>query len=231
MSLTSGRGPLSRQPAGRLDPPVPVPVTYVEWFPRRVRGLVDGRAVVDSEGVVFVHRSGEAPMWAFPAADVTGDVPTEPEPAAEGFVRVPWGAVDAWFEEDQQVVDHPRNPYHRVDCVPTSRHLRVEVAGRTLVDTSRTIGVYETSLPARLYVARDDVDMGLLVPSTTTSYCPYKGWASYWTAVVDGTTVVDVAWSYDDPLPECLPIAGMLSFYDHRATVVHDLPQGPHDLP
>lgn len=228
MSLTTGRGPHAPQPAGRFNPPVPSGVVYVEPFRRRVLGIDRGRTVVDSERVVLVHRPGSPPTYAFPAGDVdaAAGVTVGPEPEAPGYVRVPWDAVEAWYEEEERVSGHPRNPYHRVDCVRTSRRLRVEVAGAVLVDTADTMGVYETALEPRLYVARDAVRMDLLVPSPTTTYCPYKGTASYWSAVVEPSAapVEDVAWSYDDPLPECSPIATMLCFDDARATVVHDLP-------
>jgi uncharacterized protein (DUF427 family) len=223
MGLTTGRGPLGPRPAGRFSPPVPAGVVYVEPFRRRVLGIDRGRTVVDSERVLLVHRPGEPPTYAFPADDVDGAA-TVPEPEAPGHVRVPWDGVEAWYEEDEPVSGHPRSPYHRVDCVRTSRRLRVEVAGATLVDTTDTLGVYETALEPRLYVPREAVRLDLLVASPTTTFCPYKGTASYWSAVVGDTVVEDVAWSYEDPLPECLPIAGMLAFYETRATVVHDLP-------
>jgi uncharacterized protein (DUF427 family) len=223
MSLTSGRGPLSRNPAGRFSAPVPEGVVYVEPFPRRVRAVDGGHTVVDSDRVLLVHRPGEPPTYAFPAVDVWG-VATEPETEAPGYVRVPWQAVDAWYEEDERMLGHPRNPYHRVDCVRTSRRLHVEVAGVTLVDTAETIGVYETALEPRLYVPRESVRMDLLIASTTTTYCPYKGTAWYWTAVVGDDVVEDVAWSYEDPVPESLPIRQLLSFDGARANVVHDLP-------
>jgi uncharacterized protein (DUF427 family) len=236
--LTTGRGPLSRDPAGRFDQPVPDGVVYVEPFPRRVRAMVGERVVVDSERVLLVHRPGAPPTYAFPAEDVDlgtdgidgtdgagkGDHVPTPEPAAPGHVHVPWRAADAWYEEDERVHGHPRNPYHRVDCVRTSRRLRVEVAGTVLVDTTETTGVYETALAPRLYVRPDLVRRDLLVASTTTTYCPYKGTAWYWSAVVGDVVVEDVAWSYEDPLPESLPLARMLSFDDTRVTVVHDLP-------
>jgi uncharacterized protein (DUF427 family) len=177
--------------------------------------------VVDSDRVLLVHRPGEPPAYAFPAADVDG-APTVPEAEAAGYVRVPWTAVEAWYEEDEQVSGHPRNPYHRVDCVRTSRRLHVEVAGVTLVDTTETLGVYETALPPRLYVARDAVRMDLLVPSSSTTYCPYKGTASYWSAAAGDVVVEDVAWSYEDPLPESLPLGGLLSFDGARAVVRGD---------
>jgi uncharacterized protein (DUF427 family) len=198
-------------------------VVYVEPFRRRVRGVVGGETVVDSERVLLVHRAGEPPFYVFPADDVH-DVAFDTEPEAPGNVRVAWDAVDAWYEEDEQVFLHPRNPYHRIDCVRTSRHLHVEVAGEVLVDTTGTIVLYETALEPRLYVGRDDVRMDLLVPSSTTTYCPYKGTASHWSAVIGDTVVEDVAWSYEDPLPESSAIRGLLSFYDTKATVVHDVP-------
>lgn len=223
VSLTTGRGPLSSSPAGRFTSPVPTGVAYVEPWRRRVRGLVGGRTVIDTERALLVHRQGQSPSWAFPAEDVK-DVASEPEPDAPGYVRVDWRLVDEWYEEDDRALGHPRNPYHRVDILQSSRHLRVGVAGEVLVDTTDTVALYETSLDPKLYVARGHVRMDLLVPSTTTTYCPYKGTASHFTAVVGGTVVEDVAWSYEDPLPESLPIKGMLSFYDTRTTLEHDLP-------
>jgi uncharacterized protein (DUF427 family) len=224
VSLTAGGGPLSGAPRGTLVPPMPEGATYVEPFARRVRGLDGDRVLVDSERAVLVHRPGTWPVCAFPADDVRGLAdaavrPVEPTEAAPGYVIVDWNAVPTWFEEDQPMRGHPRNPYHRVDCVRSRRRVRVEVAGEVIVDTDQVMLVDETGHEPRYYVPRDAVRTELIEPSDTTTYCPYKGDASYWTAVVDGERVVDVAWSYDDPLPECIPIAGMLCFYDERAAV------------
>jgi uncharacterized protein (DUF427 family) len=223
MSLTTGRGPLTANPAGCFSSPLPGPLVYVEPFRRRVRGREAGRILIDSERVLLVHRRGQPPTYAFPADDVL-ESGAEPEPAAPGYVRVAWDAVEEWYEEEERMLGHPRNPYHRVDCLRSSRRLRVKVAGAALVDTAETVGLYETALEPRLYVRREHVRTDLLRRSTTTSYCPYKGTASYWTAVVGDVVIEDVAWSYDDPLPECIPIAGLLSFDDARAAVTHDLP-------
>ena len=224
MSLTTGRGPLSPDRAGRFSVPVPAGATYVEPFRRRVRGIAEGRTVVDSERALLVHRPGAPPTYAFPVVDVDG-APAEPEPEAPGHLRVPWDAVDAWYEEEERVLGHPRNPYHRVDCLQTRRRLRVEVDGVVLVDTTETVGVYETALDPRLYVRREQVRTPLL-PSSTTTHCPYKGVASYWTAHVGDTVVSDVAWSYDDPVPECLPLSALVAFDPARARVSSDLPAG-----
>jgi uncharacterized protein (DUF427 family) len=211
VSLTTGKGPLSASPAGRFSAPIPPGVIYIEPFQRRVRGFVGGECVLDSERVLLVHRPGQSPTYAFPPDDVRVD--STPEPDAEGHVRVAWDAVEEWFEEEERAIGHPRNPYHRIDCIRTSRRLHIEIAGTVLVDTTDTMGLYETSLAPKLYVAPERVRTDLLVPSTTTTYCPYKGTASHWNAVIDGEVVPDVAWSYEDPLPESLPIKGMLSFY------------------
>lgn len=223
MSLTAGRGPLSVDPAGRFAPPIPEDVVYIEPHPRRIRATQHGRTVIDTEQALLVHRRNHPLSYAFPA-DVIAGLPTEPEPQAPGFVHVPWDAVDAWFEEGRKLVHYPPNPYHRVDCRPTDRRLRVSINDTRLVDTDDTVIVFETALEPRLYVHPQHVRTELLSESETTSYCNYKGYATYWSAVVDGNVVEDVAWSYDRPYPESQPIATFLSFDTARADVVAALP-------
>ena len=225
MSLVAGRGPLSSDPAGRFSPPLPADVVFIEPHPRRVQAFRDGRLVIDTEGALLVHRRGHPLSYVF-RADEVGDLPTEPEPEAPGFVHVPWDAVDTWLEEGRELVHYPPNPYHRVDCRPTERRLRVSVAGTVLVDTEDTVILFETSLEPRLYVDPVHVRTDLLRRSDTLSYCNYKGFATYWSADVDGHLVDDIAWSYADPPPESLPIKGFLSFDLARVDVVAELPRG-----
>jgi uncharacterized protein (DUF427 family) len=223
MSMVTGRGPLSSAPAGWFTPTVPAGTVYVEPHPRRVRAVKDGRAVIDTERALLVHRPDRPLSLAFPADEV-GDLPSEPVAEAPGFVHVPWDAVDSWTEEGRTLVHYPPNPYHRVDCRPTKRRLRVDVAGTTLVDTDDTVIVFETALEPRLYVDPAYVRTDLLRQTNTSTYCNYKGPATYWSAVVGGTEIVDVAWSYLDPPPESLPIKGFFSFDAARAAVVAELP-------
>jgi len=223
MSLVAGRGPFGQDPAGWFSPPVPSQPVYVEPHPRRIQALVNGQPVIDTERALMVHRLGHPLSYAFRADEVDG-LPSEPVPEAPGFVRVPWDAVDAWIEEGRQLVHYPPNPYHRVDCRPTARGLRVSVHGVILVDTTDTVIVFETSLDPRLYVAPELVRMDLLRRSDTSSYCNYKGTATYWTAVVGDTVVEDVAWSYPEPLPETTQIEGFLSFDATRCDVIAELP-------
>lgn len=225
MSLVAGHGPLGRTPAGTFTPAVPADVVYVEPHPRRVQALLGGRPVIDTEDALMVHRPGHPLSYAFPARAV-GALPREPVPEAPGYVHVAWDSVDTWLEEGRELVHYPPNPYHRLDCRPTSRRLHVSIAERTLADTSDTVIVFETALPARLYVAPARVDTTLLRRSATTSYCNYKGWATYWSAIVGDTVVEDVAWSYEDPPAEARPITSHFSFDETRVDVVAQLPGG-----
>jgi uncharacterized protein (DUF427 family) len=202
---------------------MPDDVAYIEPFRRRVRATKDGRTVIDSERVLLVHRRGRPPIYAFPLGDVEGP-PTEPEPDATGYVTVPWDAVDSWFEEDEQVFGHPRNPYHRVDCLQSRRQLHVVAGDTTLVNTDKTMAVYETALDPRLYVDPQFVRMDLLTMSALHTYCPYKGTATYWTAHVGDEALEDIAWSSEDPLPESVPLGHFLSFDETRVVVRHNLP-------
>jgi uncharacterized protein (DUF427 family) len=217
MSLVTGSGPLSRDRAGQLIPQVTDDagdIVYIEPHSRRVQAVRGGHIVIDTERALMVHRRGHPLSYAFAVDDV-------------GFVVVPWSAVDAWMEEGRQLVHYPPNPYHRVDCRPTQRGLRVDAAGTTLVDTIETVILFETALQPRLYVRPELVRTDLLAPSHTTSYCNYKGWTTYWNYVGGGadTVIDDVAWSYDDPLPESMPIKGLLSFDAAKVDVLAELPE------
>jgi len=223
MTLVAGRGPLSSDPAGRFSAALPADVVYVEPHPRRVQAYRDGRLVIDTERALLVHRRGHPLSYVFPV-DEAAALPTEPEPEAPGFVHVPWDAVDTWLEEGRRLVHYPPNPYHRVDCRPTKRRLRVSVAGATLVDTDDTVILFETALEPRLYVDPAHVRTDALRRSATSSYCNYKGFATYWSAAAGNAIIEDVAWSYQDPPPESLPIKGFLSFDATRVDVVAELP-------
>lgn len=223
MTLVAGRGPLSSDPAGWFSPSLPADVTYVEPHPRRVQAFRGEHAVIDTERALLVHRRNRPLSYAFPAEEVR-DLPSQPVPEAPGFVHVPWDAVDTWVEEGRTLVHYPPNPYHRIDCRPTARRLRVQVAGTTLVDTDDTLIVFETALEPLLYVDPSRVRTDLLRRTDTSTYCNYKGVATYWSAAIGDTVVDDVAWSYPDPPPESLPIKGFLSFDATRADVLAELP-------
>jgi uncharacterized protein (DUF427 family) len=138
-------------------------------------------------------------------------------------VRFEWEALDAWYEEDEQVFVHPRNPYVRVDALRSSRRVRVQLDGVVLAETTSPVLVFETGLPTRYYIPRTDVRFEHVVPTDTVTECPYKGRTSgYWSVRASGTTHADLAWCYDFPTRQLLPIAGMLAFYNEKIDHVVD---------
>jgi uncharacterized protein (DUF427 family) len=140
-----------------------------------------------------------------------------------GLVRFDWAALDAWYEEDEQIFVHPRCPYSRVDAVRSTRSVRVELAGVLLAESSSPVLVFETGLPTRYYLNRTEVDFGRLVPSDTETGCPYKGTTSgYWSARLAGRLYPDVAWCYDFPSWQLLPIAGLICFYNEKVDLTVD---------
>ncbi len=145
-----------------------------------------------------------------------------PIEAIRDHIRFDWDAMDAWFEEDEEVYTHPRSPYTRVDILPTSRQVRVEVNGIVLAESPRGLALFETGLPTRWYVPKVDVRMDLLVPTDETSHCPYKGQAEYFSARTGATIAENVAWSYPTPLPESVRVAGYVAFYDEHVDTFID---------
>ncbi|WP_214412213.1 DUF427 domain-containing protein [Sphaerisporangium fuscum] len=149
------------------------------------------------------------------AATVYTDSPIE---ELKGRVRFEWGAMDAWFEEDEEVFVHARDPYTRVDILASSRHVRVEVDGVTVADSRSPRILFETGLPPRYYLPKTDVRLDLLRRTDTVTHCPYKGSAEYW-SVGDHE---DIVWSYRTPLPESQKIAGLVSFYNEKVDIYVD---------
>ena len=134
------------------------------------------------------------------------------------YVAFHWGLMDAWFEEDEEVFIHPRDPYHRIDVLQSSRKVEVTLNGRVLAGSLRPRILFETSLPPRYYMSREDVRLELLQASATRTGCAYKGFTTqYW--AFDGR---DVAWSYESPSAEVGKIAGMIAFFNERVDLVID---------
>ena len=147
----------------------------------------------------------------------TGDVLAE---LAE-TVRFDWKALDAWFEEDEEIFVHPRNPYARVDALRSTRTVRIELDGVVLAESSSPVMVFETGLPTRYYLNRTEVNFDHLLPTETVTQCPYKGRTSgSWSVRVGGTTYPDLAWAYDFPTRQLTPIAGMIAFYNEKVDVI-----------
>jgi uncharacterized protein (DUF427 family) len=154
-------------------------------------------------------RAAENGAWSYP------DPP--PECAAiKGYVAFEWKKMDQWYEEDEEIFVHPRDPYKRVDVLRSSRHVRVLVAGETVAESSRPWLLFETGHPTRYYLPREDVRMERLEPSATASRCPYKGIAAYWSVRIRDSLFPDLVWSYQEPIPECPKIKGLFAFFQER---------------
>lgn len=198
---------------------------YPQWYIPLAH--VDGELVPTGE-VSATDDRGEAMTVDLVLADGTRVAaagwthPDSPVAELRDRVRFRWEAMEQWFEEEVEVFVHPRSPYTRVDVLPSSRHIVIEIGGTVIADSSRSSILYETGLPARYYLPADDVRTDLLVPTNTSSACPYKGVARYWSAVIDGTTSTDVAWGYDAPLPESRDVEGLICFYNERVDAIID---------
>jgi uncharacterized protein (DUF427 family) len=140
----------------------------------------------------------------------------------EGYYAFVWKTMDHWFEEDEEVWVHARDPYTRIDILPSSRRVRVEIDGETVADSTHASFLFETGLPTRYYLPKTDVRMDLLTTSDNQTACPYKGTARYWSVDVGGKTHEDVVWGYDIPLPESQKIAGMVAFYNEKVDIYVD---------
>jgi uncharacterized protein (DUF427 family) len=160
-------------------------------------------------------RVAEDAAWRYPE-------PIDDCPDISGHVAFYWNAMDTWWEEDDQVFKHARDPYHRVDVLRSSRHVRVELDGTVVADTHRPLMLIETGLPVRWYVPRGDVRFDLLAPTDTQSTCPYKGVASYFTATIGDAVYEDVAWSYVTPIPECPKVEQAVCFFNERVDLTVD---------
>jgi uncharacterized protein (DUF427 family) len=144
-------------------------------------------------------------------------------PGLVDTVRFEWSALDAWFEEDEQVFVHPRDPYSRVDALRSTRRVRVELDGTVLADSASPVMVFETGLPTRYYLNRTEVDFAHLVVSATVTQCPYKGTTSgYWSVRIGDAVHADLAWTYDFPTRQLLPIAGLICFYNEKVDMFVD---------
>jgi len=171
---------------------------------------------------------GEARYWSIVAGGRRADNAAwsylDPPPEAAGIaghVAFEWDKMDRWLEEEEEIFRHPRDPFKRVDALPSRRHVRVVIDGETVADTHRPHLLFETNHPVRYYMPPEDVRMELLLPSATQSRCPYKGLASYWSVKIGSRIFEDMVWGYMEPIPECPKIKGLLCFFHERGADIY----------
>ena len=223
MTLTMSDGPLASSHPGAVNYTIDGPkhLLFASAFPRRVRYVLGGETVLDSENGVLLHESNLLPVLYVPREDVRGELARDEKVthcpfkgdathySLAGVSEAVWGyeeplvdwlegrvafyadKLDSVHDEDEEVRGHLRDPYHRTDVRPR---------GDVLV-------LSETGLPNRIYAPRESVTQQL-ERSETTSHCPYKGDATYWH--VDGRQ--DAAWSYEEPYDSVRAIAGHICF-------------------
>lgn len=166
--------------------------------------------------IVVGDRRIENAVWGYPS-------PIDGAPDLSHLVAFYWHRVDQWFEEDEEVFVHARDPYKRVDALRSSRHVEVCIDGQTVADTTRPVLLFETGLPTRYYIPKIDVCLDLLRPSSTITACPYKGTAAYFSVALRGGTVVeDIAWVYPTTVPQLPTIQNHVAFFDERVDVLVD---------
>lgn len=174
--------------------------------------------------IVVGDRVIENAVWGYP-------VPLPGTDDLSGYVAFYWNKVDNWFEEDEEVFVHARDPYTRVDALRSSRHVEVRVGGVTVAETTRPVLLFETGLPTRYYIPKTDVRLDLLRPSDTATACPYKGTAAYYSVAIAGQPVhADLAWVYPAPIPQVPTIENHIAFFDEMVDVIVDgaLQARPH---
>jgi uncharacterized protein (DUF427 family) len=146
------------------------------------------------------------------------------DPALEGLLVLTWepGVLDRWTEEDEVVVAHPRDPHKRVEAIASSRHVEISVGGTVLADSHAPVLLFETHLPTRYYLPREDVRLDVLVPSANHTTCPYKGVAEEYWSLPGEPGVDNIAWSYADPYPAVQRVAGRIAFYNELVDITVD---------
>jgi uncharacterized protein (DUF427 family) len=223
------------------------PADAIVWEPsaRWVRGMYGATTVVDSRAPVLVWGPGAAvPHYAFPDADVRTDLLRPAAGAAydlhldgtvvpdaarrlpgelAGYLAFAWKqrvgrGLDRWYEEDEQITVHPRDPHVRVDALPSSRRVVVRIGGAVVADSRAPVLLFETGLPTRYYLPPGDVVWDALAPTDRRTGCPYKGTARYWSH----PAVPDVAWSYPDPVTAVGVVRDRVAFYDEVVDVEVD---------
>ncbi|KAJ7104019.1 DUF427-domain-containing protein [Mycena belliarum] len=233
-----------------MAPPFTDAQGHIEDSPKRIRVLFGGTFVVDTLKAKLVWEHRYYPTYFFPqselapehmrlaAAHPDGDgdkydltagphtragavtVYGTSHPRFGGLLKIEAGAADAWFEEDEEIFGHPKDPYKRVDVLCSSRHVRVEVDGVEVANSRAPRLLFETGLPVRSYLPKTDCRLDLLVPSDLVTACPYKGQAQYYHVQVSPEKRVEnIVWWYRNPNLECAAIGGLVAFYDEKVDV------------
>jgi uncharacterized protein (DUF427 family) len=219
------RGYLGGQPV--VDSAQPVLVWEKLYYPTYYFPVTDVQAELVPDGTAHSPSRGEAVTYTVVSGDHRAKTaalryPDSPIEELRDLVRFEWDAIDAWFEEDEEVFVHPRDPNTRIDILASSKHVRIEVDGVTVAESTSPRLLFETGLPVRYYLPKTHVRMDLLEHTDTVTHCPYKGAAEYWAVRAGDSLHTDLAWSYRAPVPESQKVMGLISFYDEKVDIFVD---------
>lgn len=185
--------------------------------------LEEGPPVLDPSTPFAAHTAaGTALSIRTPDGDLPAAAFRPDDPDLAGYVILDWAAFSQWYEEDEPVMGHPHDPFDRIDCLRSSRRVQIGSQGVILADSTRPTLLFETPLPTRFYLPREDVALDLLERSETQTVCAYKGRASYWSARVGDTVLADIAWTYPDPLHDATPVRDLIAFFTERLDLTLD---------
>jgi len=187
-------------------------------------GIIDTNSATESK-----RKNGTHVEWNIRTQDRTVQrgafaytAPAEGAPDLRGYVAFGFEKMDEWYEEDEELIGHPRDPYTRIDVRKSSRAIRVEADGRLLAETRHPFILTETGLPIRYYIPKEDVKWDALVATQTETICPYKGRARYWSVAGAGDGFADIAWAYPEPLQDARPVRDTVCFYQEKLTFIVD---------
>ncbi|HKH17011.1 MAG TPA: DUF427 domain-containing protein [Solirubrobacteraceae bacterium] len=193
---------------------LPVPYAPLDDF--------DGELLERTDHTTHCPFKGDASYWTVRAGDAVLEnalwAYEDPLPESswlKGYGALYWKRATVWFVEEEPVFAHLRDPFHRVDVHESSRPVTVGVDGRVVARCERPKLLFETGLPARVYIPRSDVAPGVLGASEKRAVCPYKGHSHYWSVA----GVEDAAWTYEAPLPDAIKVQGHVCFDDERVAV------------
>ena len=130
--------------------------------------------------------------------------------------------ADHWLEEETPIYVHPKDPFKRIDTLPSARSVEVKVAGRTVAKSSSAVHLLETGLPTRYYLPLSSVDQSVLRKSDLITRCPYKGEAEYYDVVIGGSVTKNLVWYYRLPTHESAAVAGLVCFYNEKVDILLD---------
>lgn len=142
--------------------------------------------------------------------------PKEDRPDFGGYIAISWKVIEHWYEEEEEIYDEPRNPYYRVDTIQSSRHIEIIVDGVKIADTTRAYMLFETYLPTRFYIPKEDVLMDSMTATEKETVCPYKGFANYYSIEVNGNSYENIVWTYFEPIPEAPKLKDTLAFWPEK---------------